>query len=579
MDNCKLQVQVFYDCLGIPASDEGSKFTTPPPIIIDSIDKRKINFFRHSKSSKAALEKQLHDMHGQITWPSDEDIKLKIECTLTKETKDCRRLAKTWKADTKKHVHSIVDNLIIEKHAPLQEAWHLVMEKLRDIKIDNPDRVTLSVEKPPTCVIYVVGLRIPVEEVSDKIKTIIEEVTDELNTKKQQIQEEVKLKHFELLILAFIHFPDQIKNRFDNIEVKINTKKLVITFNGISKDITSAKVFMFETVSSIVGARIGKKSQIFIKFLKDPEVGAFVGKKIKEKKIVGVWDIQDNSVMMYSISDEDAVAAADIFKESLTETKVDVEGLQKPMLNSRKWTAHAQSIEDEYQQKSIITKIVVDQGQITLLCTSKGEAGIIREKIQDFFQLNTENEIIIDLPPSQLKFLQEHMKDEVENLERTLKQKNVIVAVKSDGILVKGNQQGVKDAEDEVDSLVQKIYKMKHSMDKPGLQELMQTSQGKQKLKQVGKRADVVISNESDEDQRSTRHGIHPRSTGSTSQGTVYTTNWGQKVIVVQGDIIELDVDVIVNAANKDLVHSGGLAKVLVRKGMNYYLKHLEYDN
>jgi hypothetical protein len=135
------------------------------------------------------------------------------------------------------------------------------------------------------------------------------------------------------------------------------------------------------------------------------------------------------------------------------------------MLNSRKWTAHAQSIEDEYQQKSIITKIVVDQEQITVLCTSKGEAGIIREKIKDFFQLNTENEIIIDLPPAQLKFLQEHMKDEVEKLEHTIKQKNVIVAVKSDGILVKGNQQGVKDAADEVDSLVQKIYKMKHARD------------------------------------------------------------------------------------------------------------------
>jgi hypothetical protein len=115
----------------------------------------------------------------------------------------------------------------------------------------------------------------------------------------------------------------------------------------------------------------------------------------------------------------------------------------------------------------------------------------LREKIQDFFQLNTENEITIDLPPAQLKFLQEHMKDEVEKLERTLKQKNVIVAVKSDGILVKGNQQGVKDAADEVDSLVQKIYQMKHSMDKPGLQELMQTSKGKQKLMQVGKQADV----------------------------------------------------------------------------------------
>jgi hypothetical protein len=41
----------------------------------------------------------------------------------------------------------------------------------------------------------------------------------------------------------------------------------------------------------------------------------------------------------------------------------------------------------------------------------------------------------------------------------------------------------------------------------------MQTSKGKQKLMQVGKQADVVISNESDEDQKSTGRGIHPRST------------------------------------------------------------------
>jgi hypothetical protein len=145
----------------------------------------------------------------------------------------------------------------IEKHAPLQEAWILVMEKLRQINIENTDMVTVSVEKPPTCEIYVVGLHNPVEEVSDKVKVIIEEVTDELNTKKQQIQEEVTLKHFQLLILVFIHFPDKIKKRFDNMEVKINTKRLVITFNGISKDITSAKVFMFETVNSIVKAPIG----------------------------------------------------------------------------------------------------------------------------------------------------------------------------------------------------------------------------------------------------------------------------------------------------------------------------------
>jgi len=34
------------------------------------------------------------------------------------------------------------------------------------------------------------------------------------------------------------------------------------------------------------------------------------------------------------------------------------------------------------------------------------------------------------------------------------------------------------------------------------------------------------------------------------------------------GDITDMDVDVIVNAANKKLQHAGGLAAVIARKGM-----------
>ena len=36
---------------------------------------------------------------------------------------------------------------------------------------------------------------------------------------------------------------------------------------------------------------------------------------------------------------------------------------------------------------------------------------------------------------------------------------------------------------------------------------------------------------------------------------------------LIEGDITELDIDAIVNAANSQLVHGGGLARVIVRKG------------
>ncbi|CAC5424291.1 Protein mono-ADP-ribosyltransferase PARP15 [Mytilus coruscus] len=568
IDNCTLKVQVFYDCLGVPADNEGPKFKPLPSLVITDIDKYKLSFLKNSAHKKETLEKQLEKSHSKITWPaSPQENKVIVECTITKETEDCRKLAKTWEIDTRMHIDSFVNLLVEEIHSTLQEAWGPVMQKLREIHISDPDGVTVNLENPPTCEIIITGLSDPVKEVSDKVKRIIDEVSEDLDRKKQLVQEEVSLKRHQLFVLSFSHFSNKIRQEFEQMEIKIDTKKHVITFTGISGNISKVKVTMYETLSNIASATIGKKTPGYIQFLKRQDVKKSIAAKLKSSSLIGVWEIQDNTILMYSMSDEEAVAAADILKDCVVEVKVDVDNVQKSMLSSQKWKQHVQAIQNEFERKSVIAEIVTNQqGQITVYCNTQGEAGLIKENIQDFFLTNTEKEITIDLPPSLLKFLQEEMKDEVENLEKDLRKRNIIVAVKSDGILVKGNAEEIKDAEDEVEALVQKIYKTKHSMDKPGLQELMNSNQGKTKLKQVSKHAGVVISSDSDEDERSAGH-IRRRGGAGSDERAVFCGAGGQEVIVVKGDITGLDVDVIVNAANKDLAHSGGLAKVLVNKG------------
>ncbi|XP_052088539.1 protein mono-ADP-ribosyltransferase PARP14-like isoform X3 [Mytilus californianus] len=568
IDNCKLKVQVFYDCLGVPADNEGPKFKPLPSLVITDIDKYKLSFLKNSAHKKETLEKQLEDIYSKITWPaSPQENKIIVECTITKETQDCRKLAKTWEKDTRMHIDSFVNLLVKEIHSILQEAWGPVMEKLREIHISDPDGVTVNLENPPTCEIIITGHSVPVKEVSNKVKKIIYEVSEDLDRKKQIVQEEVSLKRHQLFVLSFSQFSNKIRQEFEQMEIKIDTKKHVITFTGISGNISKAKVTMYETLSNIASATIGKKTPGYIQFLKRQDVKKSIAANLKSSSLIGVWEIQDNTILMYSMSDEEAVAAADILKDCVVEVKVDVDNVQKSMLSSQKWKQHVQAIQNEFERKSVVTEIVTNQqGQITVYCNTQGEAGLIKEKIQDFFLTNTEREITIDLPPSLLKFLQEEMKDEVENLEKDLRKRNIIVAVKSDGILVKGNAEGIKDAEDEVEALVQKIYKTKHSMNKPGLQELMNSNQGKTKLKHVSKHAGVVISSDSDEDERSSGH-IRRRGGAGSDERAVFCGAGGQEVIVVKGDITGLDVDVIVNAANKDLAHSGGLAKVLVNKG------------
>ncbi|CAC5392514.1 Protein mono-ADP-ribosyltransferase PARP15 [Mytilus coruscus] len=568
LSKCTLSVNIFYDCLGIPAhNEEGSKFKPLSPVTVHNIDKQKVKFMLHAISSEKEFQKQLQNIHAEVHWPSlDEDRLMTIHSTLTKDTKDWQKISKTWEEDVQKQVDVFLEKLLVEKLSTLQESWDQVMNKVRQIDIPNPDNVILSVEKPPICEIHIVGITSDVAAVSQKVKNIIDEITEDLNLKKQQVMEDVQLKHHQLLILDLTDFPSIAQNTVDNIEINIDIEALKIKFKGISSSVVTAKLKMYEVTGTISSASLGSRSPEFIQFLDNPKVTKSVLKRMKDQQCIGVWEVHNKKfITLYSTSDEEVSKAADVFKDSIIETKVDGNNLQKSLLHSKKWIQHLKAIEDECHRKLISVKIIADkQGEIILLCTSKAETAVIKEEIQNFFYSNTEIELKLELEKSKLKFLQEHMRDEVENLESQLKQQHIIVAVKSDNVLVKANQQGIQEAQKHLDALVKNIYKTEHSMDKPGLHKLMDTDKGKSKLKQIGKQAGVVISIEGGE---GTCQGF--KSSTDSDGRVVYVAGGGQEVIVIKGDITGLSVDVIVNAANKDLVHSGGLAKVLINKGGN----------
>ena len=48
----------------------------------------------------------------------------------------------------------------------------------------------------------------------------------------------------------------------------------------------------------------------------------------------------------------------------------------------------------------------------------------------------------------------------------------------------------------------------------------------------------------------------------------------GKRIVVVRGDITSYQVDAIVNAANADMNHIGGVAKAIADKGNNLHVTH-----
>ncbi|XP_052101663.1 protein mono-ADP-ribosyltransferase PARP14-like isoform X2 [Mytilus californianus] len=198
------------------------------------------------------------------------------------------------------------------------------------------------------------------------------------------------------------------------------------------------------------------------------------------------------------------------------------------------------------------------------------DEGKVKENVSDIFYRHAVYEENIQLTRSELRFLQEQYQTEIRSLQQQCAKDHVALNIDNILVFIRGNSNGVKDAKKKIDGIVRSIYKKKYTLKKAGIVRHMTSNQGQTIISQVEKRNKVVVqlqTGEDSDDEENTGQAqpISPRITyKETARCTIPS---GQTIITVVGDITELDVDVIVNAANKELQHVGGLAKVIVDKG------------
>jgi len=131
---------------------------------------------------------------------------------------------------------------------------------------------------------------------------------------------------------------------------------------------------------------------------------------------------------------------------------------------------------------------------------------------------------------------------------------------------------GVANAKQKIDEIVKSIYKKNYTLNKAGIVKYMHSDPGRSKITLIEKKNKVVIEmNNRDDSDDEARESVHTGTSRLTwTETAVCSTPTGQTITTVVGDITDLSVDVIVNGANKELKHVGGLAKVIVDKGIPF---------
>lgn len=571
VDKQMLTVHVYHECLGQPCNPEGGpKFKPLKPVVVRELELRKMKFVYTSDEMKEALNKQAELTHGKIKWSKKASIELTVECTLTKDVKDCRKLAKTWEKNMTDGIHRMLETLQVEAISVLQEVWQKVLEGIKELNVPNPQKVGIVIEKDKSTIV-IVGFRNMIDGVKRNVEQITARVADEIEKKKKQVTEMVTLKHHQFLLLSFDHFKEVTEKKFPGIKITTNMKDKSMTFEGQYSEVCQAKILRFERCQQICSSSAGQFSKNRRDFLSRKDVKSRISKILKEKENMSCFDFQKDEVLLYAFSDAEAVGAAHLMKDSIVESPIDVQPDSAYLLNSESWSKHVKVTESSQNFEGLLQLITLSDERKVIILTFNEYVGLARELVEDFLQLNTIMSDSMDIPPSFCKFLELHQKGKFEEISERLKEQQVQITKSKTKITIKGTREGLNQARKSIDDMLKKIQTKKHTMKRPGIAKHLQSSNGKAKIAKAEKshKCYIQIGEESRADLSSswtTRSGPTQR---QDSSGFVaeHKTKSGVSIKVHSGDLTLLPVDVIVNAANPDLLHQGGLAGVLVKKG------------
>lgn len=228
--NETVTVKQFQECLGSTEGEAGErKLNIPKPITISDLDSCKIRFLKQSAIIRDALENQVSRCYTKVQWPITENENTALVCTLTKDVKDCFKLAKDWGKISKESFESFMNSIVVQHCYVLQDIWETVM---KSIQFPTPDQVAVLADKQKS-VITVVGRKQEAENIFKLIEEKIKQISDEAEKQKQKITETITMKPIEMQMLQINKFPNLMAQEFPELKVQINTKNNEIIFDGL----------------------------------------------------------------------------------------------------------------------------------------------------------------------------------------------------------------------------------------------------------------------------------------------------------------------------------------------------------
>ena len=462
----------------------------------------------------------------------------------------------------------------------VSERW----QKDRPRKDSSTDAINFS---KPELLVQILGKEDRVNENGRKLQDLIiavEEDTELMNSKTKVIRQGIPRSRLRLLEMTGICQKLQSEQRHLNISIDLDNETLCLDGPRNLLNEVQAEVFTF--MSKMIEKTIELPSNI-TRVLKTPSVSSVIQDLLEQRGIRAIFEHDQssgsNEVQVISVDSHGAKEAEKVLLSAIQENSIRLTDENAQVLDSRPWRDFQTTLTSKFKVE-ILVQIPSNTVWVSGIAKDVKQC---YDQVIDFLQKNTILRDTIELDYGSTRFVFERLSSEIEEIKRDFASCSIYMRMSSSckGIDISGTTEGIDKCLPRLVDLTKNIQKVSVQVDKPGMTKFFSQGKGLKSLKIIEDNNNcVIIASERNWNAASPTDESGGRDLETSSGEFIcsYLTVERKKISVFKDDITKHRVDAIVNPANEELKHIGGLAAAIVKVGgteiqghcNNYIEKH-----
>ncbi|XP_068921027.1 protein mono-ADP-ribosyltransferase PARP14-like [Petaurus breviceps papuanus] len=553
-NNNPISMFPYYHSLGTALYGKAERpMKLPEPLTIP-MEPYLLKFLQKDDQVIGEITSTMESCHCELTWPGpngkEPEIILSPSATLVSQRRTESNIIKTWSEDVSMRFSCLMSEYQVRKYNIDPVMW----ESIRD-KIENKNILTEFDKLQETVVIA--GRLEDVERTEPQIKTLIERLMQKIEREKQSISENLTMFPGRFSILHNSGLEETIHKEYSELEVTYNALTKSFCLSGLPADVYKAKSEILEKLQSLVQKSLHVPPQI-IQFLLEVNCETFSEYLFGPEKIPAAYELEGEGIVLIASSPQILSEAEELMEKVLNFKCISV--VDSGILNGFQWKKLTDELNKKYNSSSKTILIKQQNSDTGIQIIIAGCVNPVRESYQELYEFIEKNTKIQELVSVNSLIIVQYMKEKKKQIWKKLKKKNVRVEFKTlvnqRGISLTGRKEEVVRGVAMVKEALLSIHVKNFSIDKPGAKFLFKdkedyyTREAKQKF-------NCFIWLQEDGD----------KSSGSSADGQnvhcKITLESGVLLTIQKGNLTQFSADVVVNAANEDLKHDGGLAAAL----------------